>query len=369
MRIAEVVNQVRLVLPKYTDVLSTLVEVVSVQVVGEVPQNRCIITTTASHNFLVLDPVVLQNFGRKNKLISVEEIPEEEGGGYEFKVSRAHDISYTPNQTITFYGFTDSTWNTAVKLLRVPRRDKLVVEAPEGATLPVLTSSEYIREDIMYGINGYYAVDALDSSTIFSIVGNFSIGDYEGGTLSSNARVAGAVSPDRAIKQYTRQGLTDVWAFVTPEDAIVSKDLHAESDAIATNTASDDYWLRMLDGFTLYLIANTTQDIAGVNAIDLFRHDLLYPVLKTLCGVRFNEGLTTGGDFKTVLSRHGIYRYTKPYLVYFFTFEIPTDIVNEDTAISGTRAFRDVFYTHTIGGTNTVDSTAYMNLDDVEWIP
>lgn len=353
MRISDVVNQVRLVLPKYTDVLSTLIDVESAIVTGEIPENRCRIITLSAHGLSVGDPVVLQNFGRENILPGYAVT----GEAYTFGVTLDHDLTYSPGATITLYGFADSTWNTTLSLLSVPRRDRFVVQAPSGASPPIFAGGEHILENLAYGINGYYAVGNVVDTTTFEITGNFKVGIYKGGKLSANARVAGAVSPERAIKQYTKQGLTDIWAYVTPEDVIVSKDMHAESDAIATNTAGDDYWLRMLDGFTLFFIANTTQDIAGVDSVNICRHDLLYPVLKTLCGVRFNEGLTYGGDFKTVLARHGIHLYSKAYLVYYYTFEIPTDITNDDTSYDGeTKALKKITYIHTIDGVDTVDA-------------
>lgn len=355
MRLSDIVRQIQIVLPKYTDVLSTVVGVDSISSAGGVAT----VTTSADHGLTTGAPIVFQNVSVRTPI----DISWKDGLIYYFETNLSHDLTERWHQTVALDGFDDPDWNNSFTLARVPNRR--VFGVTNTLSAPVLSGGEVLLENRIDGVNGYHAA-TVTGPTTFTLTGDFLPGDYYGGKLSASLRVAGAIDLNRILDQYTKQGIDDVWAFVVPLDRVdVSKDMNAESDALSTMTPSDAFRLRVLDGFSLVLIKNTKQDMAAVAALDLFRHDLLAPILKTVCGARFSTGLSTSGEFKAVLKTHGILQYNRAYLVYAYDFEMPADIKDDDTVLeSDTRAFRDLDYIHRVGGDDTTDATVAINLDD-----
>lgn len=357
MRITDIANQLRIVFPKYSNVLSDILAYDSVVASGGVVT----VTTSSAHGLTTGDPVVLQNFRLRTPIQAVTAgiAPV----SYFIETSIDHDLTEGWHSVVLLAGFTDGSWNGEKTLIDVSTRR--IFGISDSLTAPVLTGNEILLETRADGVNGYYAVTVTGANT-FTISGTMKDGNYSDGTTSANIRIAGAVDIERAIEEYTKQGLTDVWAFVVPNDVDVSKDMYTSSDATATRMAgSEEFRLRVIDGFTLYLIKSTKQDIGGVEAVDLFRHDLVLPILKSICGVKFPMGLTTGPDFRTVLRGHGVAQYNRAFLVYAYDFEQPADIVNSDTAYDDdTVAFRELDYIHRVGGGDTEDATAHVEMTD-----
>jgi len=157
-----------------------------------------------------------------------------------------------------------------------------------------------------------------------------------------------------------------MWAFVSMNDVIASKDRNANSDAVATFANGQEPRLRLMDGFSIFLVGNATEEIAGVGLLDIFRHDMLGPILKSVSGVRFDTGLYYSGDFKTVLTGHNYVDYNRAILIYQYNFQFSSDITLDDQAEdSDTRAFTEIDYTNSIGGDDTEDMTFDQILPDI----
>jgi hypothetical protein len=358
MKLLDIVTQLHLILPKYTDKFSDILAISSISASGGVAT----ITTTVNHN-LKVDPkpaVTLADVDVKTAIDSVSK----DGNVYTFGTAVPHDLTSTwpDHETITMEGFTDSAWNDTFILSAVPNRNSFKVASAN--TLPVLNGNEVLLEDRVDGVNGRYEATVTGNKT-FTISGTFNDGTYTGGTVNKGVRVAGAIELDRAIEQYTKQNVNDFWMFVSMNDADISKDRHSESDATATRGVGDDMRLRLLDGFTLTIVKNVTKDIAAVSALDACRHDLIEPILKTLFGARFTTGLSGAADFKSVLTGHGLALYNKAILAYSYGFEMAMDLTNGDQVEpENTRAFRDIDLTVEIGDDDVTDMTVTVDTDE-----
>jgi len=241
----------------------------------------------------------------------------------------------------------------------VPNRRTFKVQSAAG--LPVLNGAEKLLEVRYDGVNGAYAV-TVTGTTTFTISGDFVDGAYTGGTVSTGVRIAGTVNIERAIEQYTEQGVADIWAFVTMHDAEVSRNRSAMSDAISTPTNGTSIRERIIDGFSLYLVVNTSVDIAAQDAVDICRHELLTPILKSAYGARFTTGLSSETDFRNILTGHGFVSYDRAVYVHVYTFELSMDLTELDAVEpQNTRAYRDTALTQTI---DTQDMTIVINQDD-----
>lgn len=357
MKLSDVINQLRVVLPKYTDLFSTVIGIDSISASGGVAT----ITTSSAHGLSNGANITISDVLTRTPIDSVSK----DGNVYTFTTSTPHDLTYgwPDHETVSLDGFTDSAWNNSFVVVRVQNRENFNVRSINS--LPSLNTNEVLLENRIDGINGRWSATVTGAST-FTITGSFDDGVYSGGTISSGQRISGAVEIQRAVEQYTAQNLNDYWMFVVMREAETSKDRSTYSDATATRSASDDMRLRLIDGFSLYVFKNTTQDIAAVSAIDICRHDLLLPILKSVNGIIFPTGLTNNSDFRTIFTGHGAFDYNRAVLIYEYNFESVMDLTNADTVEEeDTRAFRDIDYTEEIGGVDTTDLTVNVDLDEV----
>lgn len=356
MKLTDVVNQLRAVLPKYTDVFSKVLSISTITVSG----GTATIVTSSSHGLSTGDNIVISDVTVHTSITAVSQ----SGNVFTFTTGSDHDLTFgwQEHENVNLDGFTDSAWNDSFYLVDVPNRRTFKVRSTNA--LPVLNTNEVLLENRRDGVNGRWSATVVDPTT-FTIATVELDGTYVGGTVGASHRIAGSITIERAVEQYTAQNLSDFWMFVVPDDAELSKDRATYTDAVATRTTSDDLRLRLLDGFLVYIIKNTTQDIAAVAALDICRHDLLLPVLKSLNGARFEAGLSGSGDFKTIMTSHRAFDYNRAYLIYEYQFQMAMDITNDDQVQpEDTRAFRDIDYTEEIGGDDTTDMTITIDLDE-----
>lgn len=354
MKLTDIINQLRAILPKYTDVFSTVLGITSINASGGVAT----IVTSAVHGLSTGANITIANVITHTSISAVSK----DGLVFTFTTGSDHDLTLGWQETVTFSGFTDSVWNDSFILVGVPNRRTFKIQSTNS--LPSLNTNEVLFENRVDGINGRWSATVINT-TSFSITGSFIDGIYSGGTVASSPRISGAINIDRALFEYTEQNLNDFWLFAVMTDAEVSKDRTTFSDATATRATGNDMRLRLIDGFSLYIFKNVTEDIAAIDAIDVCRHDLLLPVLKSVNGVRFDTGLTGSADFRTVLLGHNAFDYNRAILVYQYEFQAVMDLTDSDTVQDeDTRAFRDVDYTHSIGGDDTEDMTVTVDLDE-----
>lgn len=357
MKLLDVVTQLAILLPKFTDKVSTVLTISSISV----SSNVATITTSTAHDLTTGDAVTLANVEIKTPITA----RSQSGTLFTFTTSPAHDLTFgwTDHANITLSGFTNPNFNGSFALQDSPNRFNFVVQSAE--TIPTLNGNEVLHEIRSDGVNGMFSVTRV-SATVFTITGTFLDGTYTGGTINKGVRVAGSVTIERAIAQYTEQNVTDLWMFVVMNDAEVSKDRHTFSDATATKATGDDMRIRLIDGFTITIVIATSNDITGTAAIDICRHDLLSPILNSVYGALFDTGLASAPDFRAVLTGHGIADYNKAILAYTYEFEFVMDLTIDDAVNEGdTRAFRDLNFTQEEGGDDTTDMTVIpVNLDD-----
>lgn len=349
MKLTEVVTQLQLLMPQFTDLFSNTLSVSSI-----VASSGVVSINAIAHGLLTNDPITISEISQKNPIIDVSR----DGLLFTFETSINHDLTLDDPkyETIIMGGFTDSVWNDSFSLVGVDDRTTFVIQST-NPNLPVLNTNEYIEEIRVDGINGRYPVTVIDDDN-FTVAGDFEDGDYLGGTIKTAVRIAGSVSIERAFEQYTKQIREDLWIFVTMNDAVTSKNRTAYNDATATIAANEDIRTRLIDGFSVFLIMNVNDETAAVNAIDICRHDMLTPICKSLFGARFSTGLNGAGDFAAILTGHNQVEYDRATFVYQYGFEFTYDLTLEDAVENtDTRAFSEIQFTQVMGGDDTEDLT------------
>ncbi len=356
MRIADIVTQLRRVLPGKTDLFNEILSVSSITATA----TEATITTSEPHGLVVGSPVTLSGIGSRAAIDAVAK----DGLLTEFGTSIDHDLTEGNPDTVnvTLEGFTDAAWNTAHELVRVPNRRSFIVR--NVLPLPVLNGSEALLEpNRVDGINGLYVVTAATDNS-FTIDGSFIAGAYttNTGRVSKEPRISGAISAERARKIYdpTPRGF---WLVVVPDAAVVSKDRTSESDAISTKMDGEDMRLRLLDNFGVMVFAPADEELAALETLDICRHDLLGPIVSSLYGTRPLSGLACAvSEFRIALVGHRPFDYDGGVLVYEYAFQAPVDLTSDDAVVlEADRAYRDTDYAQT--GLHT-PPTVRVNLDE-----
>lgn len=354
MKLLDVVAQFQAVLPKHTELLSSVLRISSITASG----NSATIATSERHGLTDGQAITITGVQSQNPISSITQ----DGLIFTVTTSQEHDLTYgwEEHDTVTFAEFTDSAWNDSFDLIGVDT--KYVFRIRSTNSLPTLNGNEVLYEMRADGINGRYQANVVSQKS-FTITGTFNDGIYTGGTVSGNVRVAGSVTIERAIEQYTKKNVEDVWGFVVMNDAEVSKARTAHSDATATVAMGQDIRVRMLDGFSITYVVNTSNDISAQQAVDVCRHDLLLPTLQSVYGARFDTGLSKDMDFRTIPKGHFVSAYNRAILAYTYDFEVVMDLTADDSINQGNdRAFRDIGYTQIVGDDDTTDLTVTVNL-------
>lgn len=358
MKLEDVTRQLQLLLPKYTALLGDALDIASIVATATVAT----ITTTKIHKLSVdnKEAVVLSDVATNTAITGVSQ----DGLIFTFTTGTDHDLTFgSPDHVnATLDGFTDTDWNDSFKITSVPNRRTFKVQSTN--TLPTLNGNEILEEVRSDGVNGRFQATVV-SPTSFTITGTFLAATYSGGRVSAKVRIAGSITFERAMQQYTKQEISDLWIFVVMSDAQVSKDRNTQNDSDASIPTGTEMRQRIMDGFELFIFQNVTADIAATDAIDIARHDLMFPIMKSVRGAFFDSGLSGASDFRTVFVAHGLADYDKAVLVYSYQFQTLYDLTDGDTVEpQDTRAYRDTSYTHEIGDDDTDDMTVTVNQDD-----
>jgi hypothetical protein len=331
MRLYDIVNQLKVVLPRYTNRFSTTCGIVSI----DVTNNIGIVITTEPHGLLDGHEITLSNFSLKNIIEDVSQ----DGLVTTFTTSIAHDLTEGWHPEIILGDFDDDDWNNPFPLLSVPNRKTFKIRSTNSE--PILNTTNYILENRIDGINGTYQVTVIDSTSL-SIVCDTIDGTYSAGSFNSDVRVTGSVEIDHFMRKYSEQNINSYWLCVVMHDAEVSKDRNTYTDAVANPSLGADMRLTLIDGFSIYVIGNSSKELLGENIIDVCRHELLKPILKCVYGMVFSSGLSTDSDFRTILTGHKTYGYDRARYIHQYSFEMSMHLSEEDTVErEDTRAYRN----------------------------
>lgn len=351
MKLLDVINQLKTVLPKYTTALATSLSISEISVSA----GTATVTTSTPHNLIAGREVVLSGVQTHTVIDAISK----DANIVTIVTAAPHDLTqdWPEHETVTLSGFDNEDWDKEFELVSVPSRYAFKIR--NTADVPeALTGNEYLLEIRNDGVNGRHLITQAAAKS-FKFTGITLDGTYTGGTVQAGVRIGGAVTLEHALQQYTEQGLSDLWCFVVMDDLGVSRDRTSYSDAVSTKTASDDMRLRLIDGFQVVLIKNVTHDAGAVVAVDLFRHDMLAPILKSVYGVTFDTGLTGSGDFKTIITGAGFVSYNLASFAYAYKFQVVMDITNEDAATADDSiAFRSIDYHEYLSENEEVDDMA-----------
>lgn len=322
------------------------------------------VTTSGAHGLAAGDLISVPSVSLENVITAVATAAQ----NIRFTTAADHDLTLSYHPDVELRGFTVSAWNGNSDLKAVPNRRNFDISGDgKPPTLPVLNGNEVLREKIEVGVFGPNLVQVSSATT-----NTFTFGaaiDLTGRTVKiesivKGVRVAACINLERAIESYTKQQPDKLWAFICPENATVSKDRKAGTDAVSERGHGTSMIETLLDNFSLFIVAPCRDEISGVRALDVCRHTLLLPILKTLRGVKFSTGTSRPTQNAVIMTGHGLSAYTGAYLVYQYTFQFVSRLGDEDqNKFTGSVAFRDIDYTTTFE-TGLSQGPDTLNLDE-----
>lgn len=359
MKLNDVANQLKLLLPQYSTKFSDYLTASSITSDGSVTT----IVFTGAHGLTTGNTLIFNSVARRTPISAVSQV----GLNFTFTTSAPHDLTMnwyrnpkdktTLNQ-VQLGGFTVAGWNQTHTLGAVPNRESFTIQSALAA--PVLNGGEYLLEIDSAGLYGAKTVAVVNATTV--TVSGVKAGTYSGGTISKVPRVLVAMNAqDFWARLVTPPSVNQNWIGIIPQDVSVSKDRSTLSDAIAERSKGEEFRLRLIDGFIILILIPAETQTAGALALDEARHTLRSVIYKCVMGMKLPTGVTNEGYMKVVPVDDGMVKYDVSKLIYQYTFQYPYDLTEEDCVPSDqTSAFRDIDYTLEVGD----GMTAGIDLDD-----
>lgn len=339
------------------------------------------VTTTQPHNLV---PGQIINLSSMKVVRDVVSLTQEDGIAT-CVISSDHDLTENWQEDVLIQGAGQSGYNGVKKLLSVPNRRTFTFEVDENTVSPATGTIKFL-ETLEYGLNGSYPIISSSTNTFTFQVSNTSLSaNGTGGTISVGHRVIGMPNLDRFLQHYADpnpktgalQRIDNWYLVICLEDASTSKDRALINDSQASLSPQQDFRQKLIEPFSVYAIAPTTNSIGGLDIIDEMNEDIRNAVLKCLLGIAFPTGLDADTYCGASFLAHGMVDYQKAFYIHQYSFETVKEITINDSYFGDvgggytdngnniwTRAFRDIEinYDNTFG---VAVMTSNINLDDV----
>lgn len=235
----------------------------------------------------------------------------------------------------------------------------------------IIGSFGTLLQTIPFGYNGRYIITVIDPYTFTYNVPSTVASPAQGSPVArTGIRVSGACSLERAVASYTPQPANNLWAFVVLNDNTISKDRNVTTDATITLARGDEYRIRAISSFSIYVFVPSTDatDVAGRSPRDTIE-DVRLPLFQSI--LRYILPTTTTLQRNYVVAPDGdrfIGFNAGSYLVHEFLFSVVSDIVISDSVdIEPSRAFRDfslIFENMNVPDNVPIMQTLNVSLDD-----
>lgn len=359
MKIYPVVKQLQTYLPKYTTLFSDGFSVSSLTSSGTLVT----VVTTTPNPFVTGDSIQITG-----ALIDIPITNLDSVNNLAYATTNVdHDLTLGWNRTVTVSGCDQDEYNGTFELVDVPNRLNFTYKLNGIATNPT-TGTPVLVDNYSQGYNGFQIITVINNTTFTYTVPYPLLSPAYGNIMAlGRNRISGAISIDRALESYTKQPNSTAWLFVVPGATTANKDRYTQSDATYEASNTTMYWQMLIDSISVYAIVPTVDSIAARQEWDLLQDQALIPLLKTLCGTKFETNLDEKPWSRMTFVSADFYGYTKAYYIHEYNFEWLRDLTYSDLIIGNTRAFRDIDITFLEDGSfeSATLMTAAIDLDNV----
>lgn len=361
MKASDIIKQLRAVAPRHTDKFSSTLSVTTLSRSG-----ATVSVLSAGHGLVTGNYVTVKGAYEQNPVSIVST-----DGVATVTTTNNHDLTeigayagkvYDFNKAI-ITGAAETDYNGTFNVVSASNRKTFTYNVSGSPASPATGSPTLLQA----AYNGRHQVTVTDvdnfTYTIATTPATPAVGTI---TAEKEARVSGALSPERALQGYTAQVDGELWAFVVVGDVTISKDRSIFSDATNTQSQQDEWRQRLIEPFSVFVFIPATSSISARITRDEIED--IRPILyKSLLGVKFPTTLTDetwsmvtadGDRYAGEVSNGAAY-------VHEFRFERVVDLVYADTVQDeDTKAFRDFNIDSLFDeGTGRIDSD--IDLDDI----
>lgn len=359
MKASQIIAQLANVLPQKTTLFSDTVGVSTMSRSGTIVT----VTTSSAHGLSTGDfinivgasaPVSITSLTQTDNIAAAETATD-------------HDLTFDRDDlTVTISGADQADYNGTHTLLGVSNRLNFTFQISGDPISPATGTILLENGSFFNGYNGLHEVTVVDPTTFTYVTSMTPPLDATGASIlmSKNLRVSGAVDLDSIIDAYTRHDTDKLWSFVVLNDSVASKSRHIDNDATDLIAPGDVFRQRVVQTFTIYVVAPSTTSIAARRERDLME-DVAVAFYGSLLGIKYPGGLCETPFSTLTFVNHGFVQYVKSYYIHQFTFEITEDITEGDTARNFFHvAFRDIDFSFLNLTTDDVIMSACVDLDD-----
>jgi hypothetical protein len=361
MKAEDLINQLAIALPNFSDKFTTNFDITSLTRSG----TTVTAVTSAAHNLAVNKQINI--VGAKTP-IGITTLTR--AGVIGTLVTDAdHDMTEVYSANVELSGSNEAEFNGTFTVLSVPNRRTVTFtmsdSGPTTATgIPLLLNgSSYLKQ-----YNGLKEVDTVPSTTSFTFeITDTTLFSPAAGTIKAKAepRISGAISVERIVDAYTKKAQDEYWAFVVLGDVFASKSRKIESDATDNQQRGNEFRQQIIQPFTIVVAIPTKTEIAARAARDE-AEDLMRPICRSILFKKFDSQLFVGAQNPSQFVDHGFTAYNSAFYIHSYNFESTADITFDDTVgYDDDVAFRDIITNMTIDlGTREDPLTANIDLDD-----
>lgn len=345
MKAEQIIRQLQLSLPLFTDLVNDFVVPDSVVVSSEIAT-----VTLPAHGLLSNQKGFMKNGVVPNELTSLTSVG---------KIATAvtvnrHDLTDGFTQTVPIFGANQPEFNGTFEFIKVIDRNTFEYRLVDMPSTSPATGSPTLGEfRLNEGVNGLKTITVIDADIFTYPAENTPdvtvTGDLKFAPITNpnnvlvGARIGGALTIQRAIASYTEQPPDKAWLFAVLEDDEFNRDRKVTSDSIAQSAAGTVIRQRIISPFTIYAFISTKNSLSGMREGDIMR-DFAPALYRSLIGVEFDSGLSQEVWASVTGVGHGFFDYGGAYYIHEFKFQTQNDLTVGDTTRANNlnRAFTQV---------------------------
>lgn len=325
MKAFDVVAQLQIALPMFTDIFTTDIGVQSITRSGTVMSVVC----DAEHNLSVGHIVTITGAVVPIPISSLTRA----GIVGTLVTSTPHDLTQKIASNVMLSGSVEAEFNGSFSIINIDNRNTIrFTMADSGAT--VATGSPVIEngESALRSYNQTFQVKGTPSSVAFEFIHSVtSLPDPTGTiTIRANPRVTATVDFERAMAIYTKVKEPAAWMFVVLDDAAASKSRDINSDATDNIQRGQFVRQQVVQNFDLHVFFPVKDELAARKSRDK-AEDLFRPICQSVLQHKFDSGLFVGAQNPLQFITHGLQAYNTATYVHTYTFQQTSDITFDDT--------------------------------------
>ena len=332
MKGADIANQLKGLLPNYTDDFSEKFTITSL--------TRSGLTVTAvtfkAHGGTTGDnvtikgakePINITSLTRSGNIVTaVCSVPH--------KLPNPDNLLARDLPTVEISGSSPTNYNGSFTLFATPNYSTFQYKITTTPASPAAVAGDLLLSNDLFLYNGQKTITVVDTTTFTYTIESENLqspaqGDIE---MEKGTRIAWAASFEITEAHYSEDETrkTQNWLYIIVNDRETFKKDTTTTDVTSVQEVNAEYRYDTLNPFSIFIyIPSTSTTLGGIQS-DQAR-EYIQPLLKSIANFLLPSNLTEGLLRPVTLQGDGMELFNKAYYVHRFDFVAKGEIVNEDT--------------------------------------